>query len=261
MYAKLFSRITSSSLMEEPLNVRYTFMMMLAVADPEGLVIGTDVALARVVNMPLDEFKECVAALMRADPESNSKELEGRRIVASDGERGYRIVNFLKYRAIRNEEERREYMTNYMSAYRKNGKDKSRPVNSVNNGKQRLARLAQAEAEAEAEAEKTPIVPKGDGGVESLRLRVGSWFKRKPSTAWSKKERAALAAVAKLDTPVEDLDLLEAYYFSPAPYKRTDVSTLLNNWQGEIDRARKAITQTAEPDPDAWTKEQLKWKQ
>ena len=40
MYAKLMSRITESSLMDEEIVVRYTFMMMLAIADPQGYVIG-----------------------------------------------------------------------------------------------------------------------------------------------------------------------------------------------------------------------------
>lgn len=149
MYAKLFSRITESSLMEEPINVRYTFVLMLAIADPEGYVIGTDVAIARRLNMPLDEFERCIEVLMAPDPHSNSKELDGVRIVNSEGERGYRIVNFVTYREMKSPEERRTYMRQYMQRYRKRNdyKQLEKPVNTVNNGKPELAELGQAEAE------------------------------------------------------------------------------------------------------------------
>ena len=93
--------------MEEPINVRYTFVMMLAIADPEGYVIGTDVAIARRLNMPLDEFLDCLAVLMSPDPDSNSQELEGRRVAVSTSERGYHVVNFVTYRDLKDPIERR----------------------------------------------------------------------------------------------------------------------------------------------------------
>lgn len=118
VYAKLFSRITESSLMEESIPVRYTFVMLLAIADPTGLVVGTDVALSRRLNMPLNQFIESITVLGAPDPDSNSKEMEGRRVVPSDGERGYQIVNFVKYKLLKDESERREYMKEYMRKYR-----------------------------------------------------------------------------------------------------------------------------------------------
>lgn len=71
-----------------------------------------------------------------------------------------------------------------------------------------------------------------------LAQLVGGWFSRRPSTPWSDKELKSLRDVEKFNTPQEDLDLLNAYYTSDAPYKRRDIQTLLNNWNGEIDRAR-----------------------
>lgn len=144
--------------MEEPIEVRYTFVMLLAIADPSGHVIGTDVAIARRLNMPTADFARCLAVLMEPDPDSNSPELDGRRVVESEGERGYRIVNYLTYRNIRSEEERREYMANYMKTYRAR-KQSVNSVNSVNSGKLLLAK-AEAEEEAEAKGEaKKDILP------------------------------------------------------------------------------------------------------
>lgn len=150
MFVKLFSRVTESSLMEETIETRYVFIMLLTISNPHGLVVGTDIAIARRINIATDKFEAAIKRLMAPDLNSNSKENDGRRLVMSEGERGYQIVNYLKYRSMRDEEGRREYMTGYMADYRAKGKDKSRPVNSVNNGKRRLA-YAEAESKSNSE--------------------------------------------------------------------------------------------------------------
>ena len=142
MYAKLMSRITESSLMEEAVPVRYVFMMMLAMADPQGYVIGTDVAIARRMNISVKELQDALVPLMSPDESSNSKEQEGRRVILSDCERGYYCVNYCKYRDTRNEEDRREYMRDYMRK-RRSGND----VADVNSCKLSKPQLAQVEAE------------------------------------------------------------------------------------------------------------------
>ena len=74
--------------------------------------------------------------------------------------------------------------------------------------------------------------------LEALKVRIGGWFKRRPTTPWSSKEIKALKDVIKLGTPPEDIDLLERRYMSGDQYLRREIITLLNNWNGEIDRAR-----------------------
>src|SRR5262249_49316753 len=117
---------------------------LLAIADPKGLVVGTDIALARRLNMPLERFQSSLSTLMEPDPNSNSLDEEGRRLTRSEGERGYQIVNYLRYRNTRDEDHRREYMRQLMAEKRKKEKLLA-PVSTVNNGKQVLA---QAEAES-----------------------------------------------------------------------------------------------------------------
>lgn len=119
MYAKLFPRITESSLMEEHIHVRYTFIMLLAIADREGQVIGTDVAIARRLNMAVEEFVSCVSVLMSPDHDSHSRELDGRRITGHTSGRGYKVVNFVAYQEDTGPEDRRAYMREYMRRYRK----------------------------------------------------------------------------------------------------------------------------------------------
>ena len=74
--------------------------------------------------------------------------------------------------------------------------------------------------------------------LEAFRLRVGALVKRRPSTNWSPKEIKALREVFDLDTPEEDLVALEARYQSDDKYLRRELMTLLNNWNGEIDKSR-----------------------
>ena len=141
--------------MEEDVEVRYCFMMLLAIADSTGDVIGTDIALARIVNLPLDAFRRCVVELMKPDSDSNSQVFDGRRIVLSENGRGYRVVNYVTYRQIKTNDEKRAYMREYMQRRRKVLK-----INDVTPCKVLLSDVTHAEAEAEAEAEgDTPLPP------------------------------------------------------------------------------------------------------
>jgi hypothetical protein len=67
-------------------------------------------------------------------------------------------------------------------------------------------------------------------------FQIGGWLKRRPTTNWSQKEISKLKEIVPLHS--EDIALMERYYLSDCPYLRKDVYTLLNNWNGELDRAR-----------------------
>lgn len=72
------------------------------------------------------------------------------------------------------------------------------------------------------------------------QIEVASWFNRKPSTEWSKKESLVWTTIQKLqDFTSDDWLALKWYYTeSGCKFLRKDLGTLLNNWQGEIDRAK-----------------------
>ena len=74
--------------------------------------------------------------------------------------------------------------------------------------------------------------------LEAFRLRVGALIKRRPTTHWSSKELKALKEIFDFNTPEEDLVALEARYQSDDKYLRRELMTLLNNWNGEIDKSR-----------------------
>jgi len=192
------ARITESSLMEEDVLTRYVFMMLLAIADPEGYVVGTDVAIARRINVSVAELKGALERLMAPDPSSNSREREGRRVIESDIERGYFLVNYRKYRDTRDEESRRKYMKDYMQNYRSGG------VNHVNNRKQRKPPLAKVEVQVEAEVKEVAHV---EEHTEDASRLVRVKFKA-PS-----KEEAQFQA-QKIGLPESEVDRFLNYYES-----------------------------------------------
>jgi hypothetical protein len=98
----------------------------------------------------------------------------------------------------------------------------------------------------------TPIVPKGDENPEPpaeekpahllramalFRMRPGTPLDRSSARAW-KTAKAAVAA-----TSAAEWSRLEAYYADVIPskddYRRQDLSTLLNNWSGELTKAAR----------------------
>ncbi len=82
----------------------------------------------------------------------------------------------------------------------------------------------------------TPQPPKG-AELSAEQIRVARWFGRKPTTAWSDKELSAWKKIHK-EAILEGVTVLEGPYSTRAVYVRKDLLTLLNNWQGEIDRWR-----------------------
>jgi hypothetical protein len=197
--------------MEQPIEVRYTFIMLLAIADPTGRVVGTDVAIARRLNMPLDSFVNSVKQLGEPDPDSNSKEEEGRRVIPSDSERGYQLVNYIKYRNLKDEEEKREYMREYMRKRREDEalrKTCKTVLNDVKN-------VTQAEAEADAEEDKNtstpqtpPAKPKRTSDESPEFLSFWQAYPRKESRPQA--ERAFRKAM-KLTTLSEILKAIERF--------------------------------------------------
>ena len=172
MFVKLFEQILDSSIAEN-YKTRLVFEDMLLLADRHGIVDITHEALARRTNIPLGIIKTAITELEQPDARSRRADHEGRRIIRLDEHRdwGWHIVNFEYYKNIRNDEERTAYMRDYIKSYRAKGKDKSRPVN---NGKQRLARLANAEAEAEADADtdKNKIAAKDKPSQPAPRIKL-----------------------------------------------------------------------------------------
>lgn len=135
-YTKLFASITESTIVSEPVATRWLWVTMLAMANANGEVYGSIPGLARRANLSLQEVETALACFYAPDPYSRTKDHEGRRIEDIDG--GWRLLNHAKYAAVRNKEERAEYMREYMRNRRANAGAVNNPVNK---GKQELADL------------------------------------------------------------------------------------------------------------------------
>lgn len=146
MYAKLFASIYQGTLRGNT-NGLVVFTNMLAHADASGWVDIHPRAIAEEVGLTQEQVRAAIEELEAPDPESRSPDEEGRRIVRLDEHRawGWRIVNYGKYRAIRNEEDRREQNRLAQQRYREKQRADSKQ------SKPRKPPSAQAEAEAEAE--------------------------------------------------------------------------------------------------------------
>lgn len=114
MFAKVFSQIFDSSIAENPRH-RHVFMDLIVLADSDGVVDMTMEAVARRTNVPIEEVRSAIEFLSAPDPASNSPAEDGRRLLPVDSAKtwGWQIVNYQHYRAIRNEEDRREYFRTY----------------------------------------------------------------------------------------------------------------------------------------------------
>jgi hypothetical protein len=107
-YTKLFGSIVLSTIWREPSHIRIVWITMLALADKRGIVEGSVPGLADMCRVTVDECREALEKLAGPDPDSRTKDHEGRRITAIGG--GWLLINHSKYRAKLNQDERREYL-------------------------------------------------------------------------------------------------------------------------------------------------------
>ena len=151
-YTKLFSSIVTSTIWQEPDNVRLVWITMLALADQDGIVGASIPGLARMAGVPLDGTEGALATLLGPDPYSRTSAHEGRRLEAIEG--GWRLLNYDRYRACLSADEKRAKATARQARRRAALKDLATPpVTPVTNVTLCSAPSRQAEAEAEAEAE------------------------------------------------------------------------------------------------------------
>jgi len=150
VYCKLFSSLYQGTLRGRPDEI-LVFTNLLAHADAFGIVDKHFRAISEEVGITIPRVKAAVEVLEAPDPESRSPEEGGARLIKLDGHRiwGWKIVNYGKYRAIKNEDDRREQNRLAQERWRNKSKQPSAKVSSVSLDK---PPSAQAEAEAEAEA-------------------------------------------------------------------------------------------------------------
>ncbi len=116
-FTKLFNTIVTSTIWQEDDKTRIVWITMLAISDPYGIVSASIPGLASVANVSVDETRLAVKNLLSPDPDSRTKDYEGRRIEDIDG--GWRILNYVKYRKMLSEAERADYKAKWIREKRR----------------------------------------------------------------------------------------------------------------------------------------------
>ncbi len=153
-FTKLYSGILDSTLWCEPDRTRLMWICMLAMADQYGRVMGSVPGLANRARVPLDDARAAIRAFLDPDPDSRTKDFEGRRIEEIDG--GWRLLNHAKYRELRAEDDRREQNRLAQARARDRKRDESAKVSTRQH---ESAESAHTEADADAVRDMGAIAP------------------------------------------------------------------------------------------------------
>lgn len=158
-YAKLFNSILRSSVWAEPMETKIVWITMLAMSDRYGYVGASVPGVASAAGVPVEKAAAAIEKFLRPDEWSRSKEFDGRRIEVAD--RGWTILNYERFRDMRDEEARKEYERERKRRQRagQTGTDRDIPGQTAKND-DCPAVSANAEASASAHAETSPVQKK-----------------------------------------------------------------------------------------------------
>lgn len=172
-FTKLFSSITESTVWCESHATRIVWITMLAMADRRGRVSASVPGLANRARVTLEECEKALDRFLSPDRYSRTPDNDGRRIEAMDG--GWRLLNYAKYREMRDQEARLEYQREWD---RKNRGHSDNPTNPTKSDQTRPG-TTKAEAEAEEDKESTTLSGKPDDArliLEFLNEKTGKQF-------------------------------------------------------------------------------------
>jgi hypothetical protein len=115
-YTKLFNSIVTSTIWTEDDKTRIVWITMLAIADKNGEVQGSIPGLARIAGVDVESCRTAIGKFLSPDPDSRTKDDEGRRIEEIDG--GWSLLNHQKYREMASRDEQREAEAKRKARYR-----------------------------------------------------------------------------------------------------------------------------------------------
>ena len=168
MYAKLFTSIYQGTLRGNSHGL-LVFTNLLAHADKDGVADIHPRAIAEEVGLTIDQVRAALVVLESPDDESRSPEEQGRRIVRLDEHRawGWNVVNYVKYRSIRDEDDRREQnrrsQANWRAKRDADNKQSKPPSAAVS-----TCHVESANTEAEADTEEKTKTPRKRGAATPL---------------------------------------------------------------------------------------------
>jgi hypothetical protein len=197
-YTKLFNSIVTSTIWTEDDQTRIVWITMLAIADKNGEVQGSIPGLARIAGVPVDACRSAIEKFLSPDPDSRTKDDEGRRIEEIDG--GWSLLNHQKYREMASRDEIREAEAKRKARYRaklkRNGK--SQDVPDMSQDVPKILHIADTEAEAEAEAKnprattpthKRPTLNQAISQASNIGMSpeaATAWWQAREASDWQK---------------------------------------------------------------------------
>ena len=257
-YTKLFNSIITSTIWTEDDKTRIVWITMLAIADQNGEIQGSIPGLARLAGVSVKDTETALEKFLSPDAYSRTPDYDGRRICKIEG--GWELLNHAKYRRMASLADQKEANAKRQKRHRERNAsvtDSNVTVTHSNAGVTLKTDKAEAEAEAEAE-EVIPLTPKGEV-VKKKRVkrsknqtvdyntiemqRIGSWFGRKETTLWTVDEYEAYESIQEDCRGEAQINGMEYFYLAEEKendplYRRTTLKTLLNNWMGELEKAR-----------------------
>lgn len=147
LYGKVFGSLYEGSMIGAGVHVFALWPYCLARCDQRGYVEVNPKLAAVVLGCSVTDIESALEYLQRPDPESRSQEEEGRRLVRV-GQFAYRVVNYLRYREIRDAEARREYQREWVKEKRAN-----RQESTGVDGRQPSTKSTKGEGEGDGEGE------------------------------------------------------------------------------------------------------------
>lgn len=159
-YTKLFSSILHSTVWAEPHTTRIVWITMLAMCDQHGVVSASVPGLARAAGVTRQECEIALKAFLSPDPDSRTRDYEGRRIEPVDG--GWVLLNHGKYRELMSANDRRAKDAERQARARERAKkrvtqlvtqtrDESRPRHAAS---ERVTAVTTSEADADMRGER-----------------------------------------------------------------------------------------------------------
>ena len=203
MYGKIFAQMYEGTLGSRgPWEALVTFQQLIVLANRHGEVDMTADAISRRTTIPLDIIEKGLVALSQPDPDSRTPDEDGKRIVLLDARRawGWRLVNYDKYRKIRNEEERREYQRKWVADKRKAGRPivvdaMSTPVDNVDPCSKQYAVSSNNPLRIEAARVSGNTLPIAEGFEKFWSAYPRKKGKLEAQKAWRKVKPAEVEAI------------------------------------------------------------------
>lgn len=155
-FTKLFASITDSSIWSEDNETRIVWITMLAMCDQDGYVPASIPGLAARARVSVEAVERAIAKFTAPDKYSRSEEFEGRRIEKAD--RGWLILNYHRFKDMRDEEARRRYERDRKRRQRERGRDTTNDVRDRpgHGGTVPECHALSAHVDADTEKEKPP---------------------------------------------------------------------------------------------------------